>query len=194
MPLKLIEKLPWNRMTPEQIIRLFHQAHPFQRAFAENISLTGFSALELLELLEEVDSEVFKKLTPVLEKFLRETHFSLEDLETLAALPHSEASTLLRMANPPAEYDAKQVLEEFREASDKVRQVLFHSCLRADFFPQLVELAWSIDANFVKREVKTIPASQIGSFLPGCGGRSRAKVCKQAGEPRKARFSLSQKT
>ena len=25
------------------------------------------------------------------------------------------------MANPPADYDAKQVLEEFREASDKIR-------------------------------------------------------------------------
>ncbi len=168
--LKLIEKLPWNRMAPEQIIGLFHQAHPFQRAFAENIFLMGFSALELLELLEEVDSEVFKELTPVLEKFMHETYFSLEDLETLATLPHLEASSLLRMANPPAEYDAKQVLEEFRDASDKIRQVLFHSCLRADFFPQLVELAWSIDANLVKREVKTIPASQIGPFLLAAGG------------------------
>jgi hypothetical protein len=36
----------------------------------------GFSALELLELLEEVDSEIFKKLAPVLEKFMRETYFS----------------------------------------------------------------------------------------------------------------------
>jgi len=177
---KLTEKLPWNRMTPEQVIGLFHQAHPLQRAFAENISLTGFSALELLELLEEVDSEVFKKLMPVLEQFLHETHFSLEDLETLAALPHSEASSLLRMANPPAECDAKQVLEEFREASDKIRQVLFHSCLRADFFPQLVELAWSIDANLLKREVKTIPASQIGPFLLAAGGH-KPKIAGKSG-------------
>ncbi|MGO9569179.1 MAG: DUF6178 family protein [Desulfomonilaceae bacterium] len=179
--LSLIEKLPWNRLTPEQTIRLFHQAHPFQGAFAQNISLTGFSALELLELLEEADSEVFKQLTPILEKFLYETRFSLEDLETLAALPHSEASTLLRMGNPPAEYDAKQVLEEFREAADKVRLVLFHSCSRAEFFPQLVELAWSIDANFVKREVKTIPVSQIGSFLLGATGGSVPKLASKSG-------------
>jgi hypothetical protein len=184
--LKLIEKLPWNRMTPEQVIGLFHQAHPFQRAFAEKISLMGFKALELLELLEEVDSEVFKKLTPVLEKFMRETYFSLEDLETLAALPHSEASSLLRMANPPADYDAKQVLEEFREASDKIRQVLIHSCLRADFFPQLVELAWSIDANLLKREVKTIPATQIGPFLLAAGGHEP----KFVGKPRSEESTL----
>ena len=186
--LKLIEKLPWNRMTPEHVIGLFHQAHPFQRAFAEKISLMGFSALELLELLEEVDSEVFKKLTPVLEKFIRETYFSLEDLETLAALPHSEASSLLRMANPPADYDAKQVLEEFREASDKIRQVLFHSCLRADFFPQLVELAWSIDANLVKREVKTIPASQIGPFLSAAGGHEPKFASKLGSEESTLQF------
>ena len=186
--LKLIEKLPWNRMTPEHVIGLFHQAHPFQRAFAEKISLMGFSALELLELLEEVDSEVFKKLTPVLEKFMRETYFSLEDLETLAALPHSEASSLLRMANPPADYDAKQVLEEFREASDKIRQVLFHSCLRADFFPQLVELAWSIDANLVKREVKTIPASQIGPFLSAAGGHEPKFASKPGSEESTLQF------
>lgn len=185
---KLIEKLPWNRMTPEQIIGLFHQVHPLQRAFAENISLTGFSALELLELLEEADSEVFKKLMPVLEKFMRETYFSLEDLETLAALPHSEASSLLRMANPPADYDAKQVLEEFREASDKIRQVLFHSSLRANFFPQLVELAWSIDTNLVKREVRTIPASQIGPFLLAAGGHEPKFASKSGSEESTLQF------
>jgi hypothetical protein len=186
--LKLIEKLPWNRMTPEQVIGLFHQAHPFQRIFAEKISLMGFSALELLELLEEVDSEIFKKLTPVLEKFMRETYFSLEDLETLAALPHSEASSLLRMANPPADYDPKQVLEEFKEASDKIRLVLFHSCLRADFFPQLVELAWSIDANFVKREVRTIPASQIGPFLLAASGHEPKSASKPGSEESTLQF------
>ena len=89
--------------------------------------------MELLELLEEVDSAVFKELAPALEKFLIETYFSLEDLETLCALPHAEASSLLRMANPPSECDAKQVLEEFREASDKIRLVLFHSCLACRF-------------------------------------------------------------
>jgi hypothetical protein len=186
--LKLIEKLPWKRMTPEQVIGLFHQAHPFQRTFAEKISLMGFSALELLELLEEVDSEIFKKLTPVLEKFMRGTYFSLEDLETLAALPHSEASSLLRMANPPADYDAKQVLEEFKEASDKIRQVLFHSCLRADFFPQLVELAWSIDANLVKREVKTVPASQIGPFLLAASGHEPKFASKPGSEESTLQF------
>ncbi len=177
--LKLTDKLPWNRMTPEMIIMLFHQAHPYLGAFVKNISFRGFSAVELLELLEAVDSETFKELTPVLEKFLSETHFSLEDLETLAALPHSEACTLLRMANPPAGYEAAQILEEFRDTSDKVRQVLFHSCLGADFFSQLLELAWAIDANFVKREIKTIPASHIGSFLlAATGGREPRLVSK----------------
>lgn len=178
---KLSDKLPWNRMTPEMTIRLFHQAHPYLGAFAKNISLTGFSAVELLELLEVVDSETFKGLTPVLEEFLRDTRFSLEDLETLAALPHSEASTLLRMGNPPAEYEAAQVLEEFRDASDKVRQVLFHSCLRADFFSQLLELAWAIDANFVKHEVKTIPGSNIGSFLLAAAGGQAPRLASKRG-------------
>ncbi len=112
----------------------------------------------------------------------------MEDLETLAALPHSEASSLLRMANPPAEYDAKQVLEEFRDASDKIRQVLIHSCLRADFFPQLVELAWSIDANLVKREVKTIPASQIGPFLLAASGHEPKFASKPGSEESTLQF------
>ncbi len=173
---KLIEKLPWDRMPPEQIIRMFHQAHSYQEVFAKNIFLRGFSAVELLELVEAVDHEVFEYLTPALEKFLGETSFSLEDLEILATLPHPEAATLLRMAVPPAEYDAKRALEEFRDASDTVRQVLFHSCMRADFFPRIFELAWSLDPNFVKREVKTIPAPRIGQFLLAAGGDHRPKV------------------
>jgi hypothetical protein len=174
--LKLIGKLPWNRMTPEHIVRLFHQAHHFQRAFAKNISLTDFSAVELLELIEAVNSEVFKELTPALEKFLQKTYFSLEDLEALTALPHSEASILLRMANPPAGYDGAQALEEFRDASDKVRQVLFNSSLGADYFPRILELAWSIDADFVRREVRTIPAAEIGSFLLAAAEHQRPIV------------------
>jgi hypothetical protein len=179
--LKLTEKLPWSRMTPEHIIRLFHQAHSYQRAFAENVSLMGFSALALVELLEDLDSEVFKELTPVLEKFLRETNFSLEDLETLSALPHYEASALMRMTNPPTDYDGEQILEEFRHASDKVRQALFHSCLQADFFPQLLELAWSIDPDFVKHEVKTIPPAQIGVFLLAATGGNGPKSVPKPG-------------
>ncbi|MGB6066584.1 MAG: DUF6178 family protein [Desulfomonilaceae bacterium] len=178
---KLIEKLPWERMTPEQIIRMFHQAHSFQEAFAKNIFLTGFSAVELLELVEAVNHEVFEDLTSALEKFLGETTFTLEDLEILATLPHSEAATLLRMAAPPAECDAKRALEEFRDASDKVRQILFHSCMRADFFPQIFELAWSIDPNFVKREVKTIPAARIGQFLLAAADGHTPKVESKKG-------------
>jgi len=167
---KLIEKWPWSRLAPEQIISLFHQAHQYQRAFANNIFLRGFSAVELLELVEAVDQDVFKRLTPALNKFLNETRFSLEDLETLAALPHSEASALLRMTNPPGECSAAQALEEFKDGSCTVRQVLFHSCLRSDFYPRILELAWAIDPNFVKRELKTVPASEIGSFLSAASG------------------------
>jgi hypothetical protein len=179
--LKLIEKLPWNRMTPEQTVGLFHQARPYQKAFAQNVSLKGFNALDLLELLEEVDSEVFKELTPVLEEFLHEIDFSLEDLETLSTLPHSEASALLRMANPPEGYDAKQVLEEFRHASEQVRQALFHSSWRTEFFPQVAELAWSVDPNFVKQEVKTVPPAQIGAFLMAAAGADKPKFARKTG-------------
>ena len=40
----LVRRLPWQYMTPDQIVRLFHQFHDYHELFAANVSLTGFNA------------------------------------------------------------------------------------------------------------------------------------------------------
>ena len=95
---KLVQRLPWKRMTPHQITLLFQQAHPYQEILAEYVSLAEFSASELVDLLEEVETDTFKKMFPVLKEFLSGSRLTLDELRLLAALPHGEASELLRLA------------------------------------------------------------------------------------------------
>jgi hypothetical protein len=102
---------------------------------------------------------------PTLGRAFREVHFTFEELEQLAALPYEEAPTLLKMANPPVDLDKKHLLMEFKDGSDRLRQVLFYACWGSDLFPELVNEAWAIDPEFVKRQVKNLPASEIGPFF-----------------------------
>jgi hypothetical protein len=152
-------------MTPDQIIRLFHELEPYQADLATGVSLTGFSAHELIDLVEGVSVKALKKLIPALRNVFGETGFNLEDLELLAGLPKSEAVLLLRLAGPPVDLDKSQVLTEFRDGSESVRQILLHSCSTADFFADLFQEAWSIDSGFVKREVKLVHTGDIGPFI-----------------------------
>ena len=175
--LKLAKRLPWERLLPDQTIRLFQEFDAYQAIFASRAVLRDFSAHELVDLVEEVDADVFKKLLPALERSISERQFTLEDLELFSTLPKSEASILLRMAQPPSDYDSAQILSRFREGSEILRQVIFYACMKADFFPQLFLEAWSVDSDFVKKQVKALPHSEIGQFLLSASGR-KPKIIK----------------
>jgi hypothetical protein len=176
--IRLIEQMPWNRLTPGQIMRLLHHAQSYQVDLAAHLSLTGFTAQDVVELLETVGPEGFHAMLPSLTAFLAETVFSLDELELFATLPSPEATTVLFMANPPADIDVNRIAGEFRDATDKVKEILFFSCSRADFFPEVFHEAWAYDPAFVKRQAKTIPAADIGPFLLRAAGGKRPEVVR----------------
>ncbi len=175
--LQLAERLPWERLLPHQTIRLFQEFDAYQEIFAANATLRDFSAHELVDVVEEVDADVFKKLLPALKDSISQRQFTLEDLELLATLPKSEASILLRTAQPPSDYDSAQILIRFREGSETLRQVIFYACIQADFFPRLFLEAWSVDSDFVKKQVKALPNSELGPFFLAASGQ-KPKITK----------------
>ena len=185
--LKLAERLPWDRLLPDQTIRLFQEFEGYQEIFAARAVLNEFSAHELVDLIEEVSPEAFKKLLPALTESVSERQFTLEDLELFATLPEFEASVLLRMAQPPSDYDSAQLLVRFREGTESLRQVIFYSCIQANFFPDLFQEAWSVDRDFVKKLVKAVPDAEIGTLLLAAAGGQRPQVVGATKTP-KLRF------
>jgi len=176
--LVIIEKLPWANLQPDQIIRLFHQVQAYQPAFSKQVSLTGLSPAELIDLLEGIDSGALKVLAPALKKVMGQLSFNLEELELLEALYQADAVSILRMANPPADHDLNSLLVEYREGSEKVRRVIFYSCCGSDFFPDLFREAWSIDHGFVKKLARGIHSADIGTFLLNAAGQRRPTILK----------------
>lgn len=174
--LSLIRKVPWNRLVPNQIIRLFHEIRLHQEVFAAHASIKGFSAVEIADLVEGLEPDIVKKLKPALREAVSEAHFGLEDLEVLAGLPHGEGVGLLRVAHPPVDLDLRQILVEFREGSLVKRKAIFFSCLGSESFSDLFAEAWSTDAGLVKQLVKAIQPSHIGSLLLSAAGGSRPRV------------------
>ncbi len=174
--LEFIKKFPWGRLAPDQAIRLFHELPSYQEALASHAWLADFSAQDIVELVEGMSPEAFKKLVPALQSAVREKQFSLEDLELFATLPQPEASTILKMSNPPQDHDARAAVARFREGSEGVRQALFYSCKNADFFPELILEAWSIDQEFIKRQFKALPSAEIGRFLQAAAGNKKPEV------------------
>jgi Family of unknown function (DUF6178) len=176
--LRLIERFQWTRLSPGQIIRVFHDLHSYQELLARRVVLEDFTPLEMLELLEGLPPEALDHLLPSLRRAFLEVHFTCEELEQLAALPYAEALTLLKMANPPVDLDKKHVLMEFKDGSDRLRQVLFYACWGSDLFPELVNEAWSIDPEFVKLQVKNLPTSEIGPFFLSAAAGRKPKIPK----------------
>ncbi len=168
---ELAQRLPWSRLLPDQTIRLFQEFDSYHEIFASKALLVNFSAHELIDLVEEVTGDIFEKLVPALRDAIGNRQFTLEDLELFGTLPKSEASLLLRMAQPASDYDGSQIFNRFREGSEIVRQVIFYSSINGDFFPDLFQEAWATDSNFVKKLVKSLSNSEIGPFLLAAAGR-----------------------
>ena len=168
---ELAQRLPWGRLVPDQTIRLFQEFDSYHEIFASKALLVNFSAHELVDLVEEVTADIFEKLLPALRDAIGNRQFTLEELELFGTLPKSEASLLLRMAQPASDYDGTQILNRFREGSEVLRQVIFYSSINGDFFSDLFQEAWTTDSNFVKKLVKSLSSSEIGPFLLAASGR-----------------------
>ncbi len=186
----LADKVPWDRMSADQIIRLMHGLPPSdQSAPAGKASLEGFNGPELIDLLEGINSQIVLKLMPALRKAVPRAEFTLEDLELLAGLPHDSSDALLRMANQPVDLEPDQILTEFSEASDRIRKIIFHSCQRSDCFPELFVEAWSSDPEFVKKRVKTLTPGEVGPFFYCAAGRVKPKIEESKKKDIKVRFA-----
>jgi len=186
--LQLAATLPWNRLTSDQVIRLFQEHAAYQESFAANVSLEGFNAAELVDLLEVIDPEAFKKLTPALQAAMSEAGFTVEDLGLLAALPLTGIPALLRAANPPLDCDASEILAEFGEASASVRKILLYSCWGSELFPELVQEAGSVAPDFMNRFVKSIAPDEVGSFLEAAAGGTKPRVIKAGKKGKRLQF------
>jgi len=178
----IIELLPWRRMIPNQIIRLFQQVEAYQRLMAKKIPLTGFTALELVDLLEGVDADILRAMLPSLEKAMARAEFTLEDLELLAGLPDADVPQILRISNPPADLDLGQILLEFKDGSERTRQVLLWACMGHEPFGELLAEAWATDPDFVQRQLKLLKPAQIGPFFASATRNRKPKVAASKGQ------------
>ncbi|MEJ2715961.1 MAG: hypothetical protein P8182_02295 [Deltaproteobacteria bacterium] len=181
--------LPWNRLMPDQVIRLFQEFPHRQSAFAMNATLKDFDAAEIVDLLEATSAEAVKHLMPSLETAMGNARFTLEDLELIASLPHKEIPWLLRMANPPADYSPSELRGEFREAPASIRRIILYAAWGTDWFPEFLEEAWSLSPDFVKRFVRGLSPAEIGPFLDAASGDQPPHIVKLESEEPRLQFA-----
>ncbi len=176
----ILDRIPWEKVPPHQVVRLFHESERLQILCAPKIQFEPFTPGDLIELLEGLDARVIALMQPALAKALPTMQFSLDELASLVEILPANGMELLKAVSPPEEYDAKRITREFREGNEKIRKALFYAVLGTDFFPDLFIEAWSMDPSLVKKLTKHIPASQIGQvFFEACG-RCAPKIIPKA--------------
>jgi hypothetical protein len=173
--INLLSLMPWEALTPDQIIRLFHDFIPHQAKFVEYVSLGEFSGAELIDLMETIEPASLKELIPKIKEALASVSLDLEDMEVISSIAKMDSFELLRASAPP-QLEKSQALLEFRYGNPKIRKILFHSCIGAEFFHDLFLEAWNMDPLFVKREVRSISPREIGHFLELASGRAQPTV------------------
>ncbi len=188
----LISRFPWNRLVPDQIIRLFHELHGYQEVLAGHAKLDGFTSAELTDLLEELSPEALDALMPTLKKTIPGIPFSLEDIEVVAGLQSEHAALLLKLAGPPSDLEPRRLLAEFRDGSTRMREMLFLCTQDSDTFSVLFAEAWVMDQAFVKRQVTKVRPAGIGKFLLQASGRVRPKVVKPRNAEPKLVFKIKE--
>jgi hypothetical protein len=180
---QLINKIPWNLLTASQTISLFHQAEGHQKRLAKHISLQGLSAMEILELLEGIDTDVFRLLKPALKATLSQAGYSLQDLEIFAALPEREQIQILRMANTPVDLDETTALREFRDGTKNIKRTVFFACLGGALFSNLFAEAWVGNPSLVKRWAQNLnTAGLLDLVLSASDGQTPLIQAKPSGE------------
>jgi hypothetical protein len=178
----LARRLPWERLSPDQTIRLFEELHELQTAFAESVSLKGFSAAEFVDLVETLTAEAFGMLLSALEEAATKASFTLEDLEMLGVLPHAGIPALLRKTGRPAELESRQILHEFMDGSERLRGILLLACWGTELVPELVKEGWHVAPEWLTRFVNSLPASDVGPFLEDSSGGRAPRIVKSAGK------------
>jgi len=173
--INLLSLMPWEALTPDQIIRLFHDFSPHQAKFVEYVSLREFSGAELIDLMETIEPSSLKELIPKIKEAIASVSLDLEDMEVISSIAKIDSFELLRASAPP-QLEKSQALLEFRYGNPKIRKILFHSCIGAEFFHDLFLEAWNMDPHFVKREVRSISTREIGRFLELASGTARPTV------------------
>lgn len=177
--LKATSELPWSLMSPDQVIRLFQDFPDFQESMAAGLSLAGFSAAEIVDFLETVAPDAVESLLSTLEETLGTVEFTIEDLEIIASLPYQETDKLLRWANPPVDYDARSMMSDFGDASERMRRIFLLTTWGTDSFPGLVQEGWTVDSGFMKKFVKELaPPDLVMAFLEAAAGGKKPKVVK----------------
>ncbi len=171
----LLSRFHWEALTPDQIIKLFHDFRLHQSKFVEYVSFGEFSGTELIDLIEILEPPVLKDLIPKIKEALGGISLDLEDMDVLASIAEIDSFELLRASAPP-QLDKDQALLEFRDGHLKIRKILIHSCIGSDFFHDLFLEAWNTDPQFVKREAKSISPSEIGQFIASACGSVQPKV------------------
>ena len=173
--INLLSLMSWEALTPDQIIRLFHDFGPHHGKFVEYVSLREFSGAELIDLMETIEPSSLKELIPKIKEALASVSLDLEDMEVISSIGEIDSFELLRASAPP-QLEKGQALLEFRYGNPRIRKILFHSCIGAEFFHDLFLEAWNMDPHFVKREVRSISPREIGRFLELASGRVRPAV------------------
>ena len=173
--INLLSLMSWEALTPDQIIRLFHDFGPHHGKFVEYVSLREFSGAELIDLMETIEPSSLKELIPKIKEALASVSLDLEDMEVISSIGEIDSFELLRASAPP-QLEKGQALLEFRYGNPRIRKILFHSCIGAEFFHDLFLEAWNMDPHFVKREVRSISPREIGRFLELASGRARPAV------------------
>ncbi|MBM4326599.1 MAG: hypothetical protein FJ118_05470 [Deltaproteobacteria bacterium] len=174
--ISLIERLPWQRLEPDQTIRLFQEFPEYHTKLANRADLTEFVAAEIVDLLEVLTHESLKESLSVLREAVARVQFTLEDLELIADLPHKEASALLIRCLPPGDQDPEQILREFIEASEKTRRALLLSGCGSKWFPDLFTEAWESAPDLVKRIMKPLSAQDAAMFLDAASGNQKPQI------------------
>jgi hypothetical protein len=176
--LRLVSDLPWKHLTNDQVIRLFQEFAPYQPAAARKASLEGFTAAELVDLLEVLRPDPLKILLPELKKAAARADFTMEDLDLVAALPHKEITQVLRAANPPSDYEPTQIVAEFSESSDSTRRLLLYTCWGTQLFPELIQEAILSERGFVAGFVKKLSVGDVGPFFESAAGTERPRLVR----------------
>jgi hypothetical protein len=172
----IIERIQWDRLVPNQLLRLFQHVQAHQALLARRVNFVGFSALDLIDFLEGVDQEIIPLLKPALSEVLPRTKFSLEEMASLSEIHHLGEMNVLKSFAVPEDLDVNRVVHEFREGNAKGRKLLFCACLGSSLFHDLFVEAWSTNPEFVKQFVKQIPPSDIGNFFFQACDRCKPRV------------------
>ncbi|MFC1835963.1 DUF6178 family protein [Thermodesulfobacteriota bacterium] len=187
--LELIGKLPWNRLLPDRIIRLFQDLSLYQSALAQSARIEGFNAAELVDLVEILSPEATETLLPDLERSFHDADFTLEDLEIIGGLPQKEIGTLLMAAKPPVDLSPDQLINEFADGTDRARRTLLLSCLGSESFPDFFQEAWLTSRDFVKKVVRGLSPSEVAQFVESAAGGEKPKILKSKEKDPEPRFS-----